>query len=293
MHILILEGEASSSAGGAESSMRKFCEALAKDHDLSIAYAASGDLVEDEELRRLYVNALELGIPFPTIRSVPQFILAAWRLARFIDRESVDIVLTHQVHVSPLMRIVKWFVDTQFSIYFKWVCTAPVGFKVLWGNGSIDQSAAVSNFVADYWAARGVKPQPATVPEGIALASNSVTQTETARADIGFAGRLVPEKGLELLISALPDIRRGVPNARLRVAGRFNADELGSQYRRRVEALIASHDLGEHVLFDGFRSPLEDWLVQRALVVIPSTCDDAQPLVMMQSMACETPSIAS
>ncbi|PRY34024.1 glycosyltransferase family 4 protein [Umezawaea tangerina] len=56
--------------------------------------------------------------------------------------------------------------------------------------------------------------------------------------------RLVPRKGQDVLVRALPAIRRQVPGAALLIVG-------GGPYRRRLEALAASTGVAEHVVFTG------------------------------------------
>ncbi|MFD7659442.1 glycosyltransferase family 4 protein [Actinosynnema sp. NPDC059797] len=56
--------------------------------------------------------------------------------------------------------------------------------------------------------------------------------------------RLVPRKGQDVLVRALPDIRRRVPGAALLVVG-------GGPYRATLEKLAATEGVGEHVVFTG------------------------------------------
>lgn len=56
--------------------------------------------------------------------------------------------------------------------------------------------------------------------------------------------RLVPRKGQDTLIRALPEIRRRVPGAALVIVG-------GGPYRATLQRLADSHDVAEHVRFTG------------------------------------------
>ena len=66
----------------------------------------------------------------------------------------------------------------------------------------------------------------------------------TGRPVIVCVSRLVPRKGQDTLIAALPAIRRAVPDAALLVVGR-------GPYREDLEALAAEHGVAEHVVFTG------------------------------------------
>ena len=62
--------------------------------------------------------------------------------------------------------------------------------------------------------------------------------------------RLVPRKGQDMLIRAMPDIIRSVPNAVLVVVG-------GGPYRRNLEGLARRHGVTDHVIFTG-RVPADE-----------------------------------
>ena len=62
--------------------------------------------------------------------------------------------------------------------------------------------------------------------------------------------RLVPRKGQDKLIAALPTVRERIPEAVLVLAG-------GGPYRKSLEQLAARHGVSEHVVFTG-RIPDED-----------------------------------
>lgn len=62
--------------------------------------------------------------------------------------------------------------------------------------------------------------------------------------------RLVPRKGQDVLIKAMPEIVRDAPNAVLVIVG-------GGPYRKQLEGLARRHGIAEHVIFTG-RVPAEE-----------------------------------
>lgn len=64
------------------------------------------------------------------------------------------------------------------------------------------------------------------------------------KAVIVSVGRLVPRKGQDRLIQALPLIRRRIPNAHLLFVGEGN-------YRKNLEKLVQDNDVKDHVTFVG------------------------------------------
>ena len=138
MNVLVLEYHASPSAGGAESSMWNFIRHLQQDHKVLLVTSENSSPGSapgiNKESRGLPLEAL-------TIRTLPGFVKSVLALRKMIRENSIDVVLTHLVHVSPLLRLVRWLTGCRVVIYFKWVGTMDdVGRKIRWGNGGVDQA---------------------------------------------------------------------------------------------------------------------------------------------------------
>jgi len=296
MRILVLEENPSSRAGGAERSMRDFNIYLAKANDVHLGYVRCGDYVEDPELSDLYAGTVRLKLANFTFAHPCLFVSDLLKLQLYIRTHRIDRVITHMVHVSPLLRLLQQLVDVPFSIYFKWTGSMEdVGRKVHLGNAGVDSAAAVCRFVADYWIRNGVPNKKIeVVPEGIDIAGLPKSDhKKRSGCIIGFAGRIVPEKGLEDLIRSMLIVHQRFANVTLRVAGAFPETAAGKRYKSQLSSLIKDLDLSARVMIDGFVAPLEPWLTELDMTVVPSICNDAQPLVMMQSMAVATPVIAT
>lgn len=274
--------------------MRDFIEAIGSDHEIHLAYMTSGEHVEDSKQAAIYASTTQLKLNALTVRTGISSIRDLAHLVRLVQRFKIERVITHMVHVSPLLRSLRAVTGVPFAIYFKWVLSTPnAGVKVIWGNAGVDRAVAVSAFVRDFWARNGISTASfAVVPEGIEVSDYRPRQ-RSVRPTIGFAGRIVPEKGLMDLLDAMPLILSRHPGTILRIAGAFRTDKTGDSYRAQVEARIAMLGIGDKVVFDGFVTPLESWLADHHLIVVPSTCDDAQPIVMMQAMATATPVVAT
>lgn len=285
LRILVVEGWADSRAGGAENSMRSFVESTQSDYHFYLACTKVGDFVTDPLRGGVYQEFERFAFDNTTVTKLLSNLLDIIRLVRFIKTHKIDRIITHMVRVSPLLRVVQAFTGVPFSIYFKWVLTKEnAGKKVKWGNGAVESAAAVSEFVRQWWIKNGIEANRiSVVPEGIDV-GEPIEQQTREMPEIGFAGRIVPEKGLNDLIKAMPDIQAIFPGAVLRIAGRFEDSRNGNQYEMQVRELIVKLGLEQTVRFEGFVSPLNEWLAERNLIVVPSTCDDAQPLVMMQAM---------
>jgi len=111
---------------------------------------------------------------------------------------------------------------------------------------------------------------------------------------IGMAARLASEKGVEVLLHALPRVMEVYPEARVLFAGQYR-DVLGEEaYARRLEPLFRRYE--ERWKFLGVLNPLQmaAFYPNLDVVVVPSlNSTESFGLVQVEAMLCGTPSIAS
>ncbi len=111
---------------------------------------------------------------------------------------------------------------------------------------------------------------------------------------IGMAARLASEKGVEVLLNALPRILQVYPDARVLFAGQHE-DVLGEEaYARRLEPLFRQY--GDCWKFLGVLTPAQmaAFYPNLDVVVVPSlNSTESFGLVQVEAMLSGTPSIAS
>jgi glycosyltransferase involved in cell wall biosynthesis len=104
-----------------------------------------------------------------------------------------------------------------------------------------------------------------------------------------FAGALVPDKGLHLLISAFADLKTKYPDLELEVFGSsslwsraeyLNTEQLAAQ----IPGLIFHGKRTQHEIAEGFR--------RSGLCVVPSIWFDPYPLISLEAQACGAPVVA-
>jgi glycogen(starch) synthase len=109
----------------------------------------------------------------------------------------------------------------------------------------------------------------------------TVRSTSTVRAGLVFVGRLVSEKGIDLLLQALHRLSlRGLP-PQLTIIGS------GSE-QAAAEQLTNTLALENQVTFVGSKSPAEivDLLNQHAILVVPSRYAEPFGIVALEGIAC-------
>jgi glycosyltransferase involved in cell wall biosynthesis len=98
------------------------------------------------------------------------------------------------------------------------------------------------------------------------------------------AGRLVPQKGFDLLIEAFAQVVRAHPEWRLRIFGT-------GPRKTQLAGLIDQHGLGEHVTLPGRTDRLEKELAESSVYVLSSRFEGL-PMVMIEAMTHALPVVA-
>jgi glycosyltransferase involved in cell wall biosynthesis len=115
------------------------------------------------------------------------------------------------------------------------------------------------------------------------LVSARRARPDAAAPVIGVLARLIPEKGIDVLVAELA----GVPErwTALRVAG-ARQDE---QYAAEVERRIASSGLTDRVELLGHRDDVVAFLAEIDVLVVPSVGNEGQPTVILEALAAGVP----
>ena len=110
----------------------------------------------------------------------------------------------------------------------------------------------------------------------------------TSPPTVVFAGRLVEEKGCEVLVKAFLRVATELPDASLRIAG--SGPELG-----RLQALTHEAGISDRVTFLGqlTRPEMESTFNDAWVQVVPSICPEPFGVVISEAMMRGTPVIAS
>jgi glycosyltransferase involved in cell wall biosynthesis len=160
-----------------------------------------------------------------------------------------------------------------------------------------DRVTSVSQDLARRMAALGVDPgRIEVIYDGVDPAVFHPGPQAEARARLGlpadepmalFVGNLIALKGVELLVEAA---------RRLASAGlRYSCQLVGQgPLRPRLEALIRSANLGQHIQLRGAlpHSALPDWYRAATVFVLPSYSEGV-PTVLLEAAACGTPLLAT
>jgi glycosyltransferase involved in cell wall biosynthesis len=137
-------------------------------------------------------------------------------------------------------------------------------------------SVAVSEAVA-----RCFKTQSVVIPNPYDARVFTVRATSTERRDLAFVGRLVSEKGLDILLESLARLASRGLHPRLTIVG--SGPELGA-----TQELTDRLGLRDQVKFNGAGKAPEvaEILNQHRILVVPSRSDEPFGVVALEGIAC-------
>jgi glycosyltransferase involved in cell wall biosynthesis len=104
---------------------------------------------------------------------------------------------------------------------------------------------------------------------------------------IGTVGRLSPEKGLEYLISAIPDVVNVYPRTKVFIVG--NGDD---KYRLSLQEKVKELELSSRIFFVGFYEDVPQVLRCMDIFSLPSLFE-AFNRSLLEAMACGLPVVAT
>ncbi len=102
---------------------------------------------------------------------------------------------------------------------------------------------------------------------------------------VGWAGRMVPAKSLDLLLDAVARLRSSIPYIKVRLAG-------DGPDAKRLEDLTVSLGLRDLVEFCGFVTDIAEFLSTLDVFILPSS-QEAFPVSLLEAMRAGVPVVAS
>jgi glycosyltransferase involved in cell wall biosynthesis len=151
-----------------------------------------------------------------------------------------------------------------------------------------DQVTALSRALADRVLQFGIPTSKVTIiPNGVDTDYFHPPPSDARENQVVFIGSLIPRKGVNYLIEAMPQVLRAVPNVQLVLVG-------DGPLRRELEEFARRRGLEGKVQFTGAQPPsgVRSFLQQAKVLVLPSV-QEGQGVVLLEAMACGTPVVAS
>lgn len=160
-----------------------------------------------------------------------------------------------------------------------------------WSLKRVAKMICVSNSLMGYMSEIGHDPQKLVVVQnGVPVVSPLPERTSPQDPwTIGTMALFRPRKGTEVLLEAMAILCERGRKVRLRAVGPFESPEY------KTEILFQAQKLGLEEAIDwvGFQKDINSQLQQMDLFVLPSLYGEGLPMVVLESMACGVPVVAS
>ena len=108
----------------------------------------------------------------------------------------------------------------------------------------------------------------------------------------GYSGRLLPKKGVPILLEAFAHLTKTHPNIHLAILG-DNDGGVHIDWKSEYQKYIQDHAITSKVTFTGFQKDVRPYLIDFDVLVLPSIEHESFGRVLIEAMALNVPCIAS
>lgn len=266
-----------------------------------------------EQLRKdgYIINTVDIGRKIRPVANLK----AIFALCRLIKKEKFDIVHVHSPLAAMLGRIAAKMAGTAVVIYTahgfyfhenmtKWKRRCIVWIEKILGR-----------MCTDILLLQSAEDRETAIREGISLPQNAVwisngvdinkfmpfSPDEKLQAllgikkedkVVGFAGRIVREKGIEELVKAIGLVKERVSSVKLLIVGDTLQSDRDTGAKEDIRRVIAENSLEENVVFAGLRDDMPQVYALMDVFVLPSY-REGMPRSILEAMACGLPVVAT
>ncbi|MFH1395273.1 MAG: glycosyltransferase family 4 protein [Candidatus Omnitrophota bacterium] len=109
---------------------------------------------------------------------------------------------------------------------------------------------------------------------------------------VGFVGRIVKEKGIEELVSAVYEVKKDIPNVKLLIAGDTLCSDRDTKTKKSIEKFIQLKGLENSIIFAGLKDNMPEIYGVMDVFVLPSY-REGMPRSIIEAMASGKPVVAT
>lgn len=305
MHIIVLENQPTSQRGGQEIILLDVCRGLAQcGHKISLIYLEEGNLIEHyQKFCTHLIKVDSFLLDRSTISRSFNFFADIWRVPVYED----SVIYSNRYHDVVFGYLLAFIRKIPLVCYLQLPPhTQKFGRPHTVGLKGVDKFIALSQQTKLDWIDIGLKQQKIDVvhvginPQIYQPADHSLLKKEWDISEdsrvVSYIGRLDKEKGIETLIKAFALLKKSHHNTQLVIAGRPVAHASvaeGEEYQKALVQLTIDLGIADHVKFIGHVSNPTSVYQMSDVTVLPSVWSEPFGRVIIESMACGTPVVAS
>ncbi|MDB4777968.1 glycosyltransferase [bacterium] len=160
-----------------------------------------------------------------------------------------------------------------------------------WSLKHVQKMICVSNSLLGYMKEIGHPEEKLRVVQnGVPIVEDLPSRSAPSSPwTIGTMALFRPRKGTEVLLDAMAELKLRGCDIQLRAVGPFETPEYKTEILYRAQKL----GLQDSITWTGFKKDINHQLEQMDLFVLPSLYGEGLPMVVLESMACGVPVVAS
>lgn len=281
--------------GGITTYIRTLAEEQVKAGHRVFVWGARG--IRSEDLRAAGITVFE-DVPRCKSEISPRLWLALPKLIYILKSQSIDMVHTHTRVTQVLAAVAAFFVKIPYVSTAHMFYKRRLGRRLFpcWGKAIIAISAVMEEGLKTIFRKRELPPIT-VVPNGINVeklcAKFAGVDRDSIRKKYGYRNedfvvlslsRLIPVKGVHILIEAFAMAHQEVPELKLLVAGAGD-----SAYTKTIKDRVAALHLDREVLFLGNEPAIEKPLRAGDVFAAPYLWPEAFGLSVLEAMAVGLP----
>lgn len=279
---------------------RLLCEKLAEmGHDVTVLTSNHDKLPETEVINGVKVIRTKVILKISKGTISPTFITKARKLAKEADVVNLHLPMLESSIISLLMDKKKIVTTYQCDI------NLPAGFinnmivKIMdmSNNICLKRSRRICVITIDYMKHSRIAAKYVSKMTEVGAPIKKYNRCEVQKEDgkiIGFCGRIVEEKGIDVLLKAFEIIKKKTPEAKLYIGGDYKNVAGGSVYPDLMKYIKENNITDVTFLGKIKEEDMEKFYSGLDVFVLPSVNSlEAFGMVQVEAMMCGTPVVAS
>ncbi|WP_314642644.1 glycosyltransferase family 4 protein [uncultured Veillonella sp.] len=272
--------------GGGEQYVYDMCDELHRRHIPSFVLvdASNHELQERfEQVAEVLTGNLYSCKGFTSILSI----------ASQIKEQNITVIQCHSGKYILLCIALKRLTGAKLVFYKHNVVKAKTDMYHRWIQSEVDAFICVSKKVYDAQIIPSIASKYYLVYNGInthrfPVLSDSNSSISNKPFIVGYAGRIIENKGIFELLDAIRLIHTNTKDIRLVICGDGKPNDI-----ERMNWYINQHQMAEYVQYVGFQKDMNQWYRSIHCLVAPSKVQEAFGLVLCEAMYCKVPVITS
>jgi len=214
-------------------------------------------------------------------------------IARKIKEQGITVIQCHSGKYILLCIALKRLTGAKLVFYKHNVVKSKTDLYHRWIQSQVDAFICVSKKVYDAQIIPSIASKYHLVYNGINIHRFPVLSDNNSSISnkpfiVGYAGRIIENKGIFELLDAIRVIQTNTDDIRLVICGDGKPADI-----ERMSQYINQHQMIEYVQYMGFQKNMNQWYRSIHCLVAPSKVQEAFGLVLCEAMYCKVPVITS